>query len=112
MYLIISKVDGRIKKKKNGTKYLVFDSTVEKKEALTKYIELWDGIKNEIVTITGGKEGKYGKNVMKIEFDTDDDLPLNKPLKSSSMTIIFGSIFEEDSKYFPQIYSDESLYEL
>ena len=79
---------------------------------MTKYTELWDGIKNEIVTITGGKEGKCGKNVMKIEFDTDDDLPLNKPLKFSSMTIIFGSIFEEDSKYFPQIYLDECLYEL
>ena len=34
------------KKRKNGSKYLVFDSTDErKKEVLKKYTELWDGIK-------------------------------------------------------------------
>ena len=27
------------------------------------------------------KEGEYGKNFMKIKFDTDDNLLLNKPLK-------------------------------
>ena len=50
MYLIIGKVDGHIEEK-NETKYLVFDSADESKEALEKYIELWDGIKNEIKTI-------------------------------------------------------------
>ena len=50
MYLIIGKVDGHIEEK-NETKYLVFDSADESKEALEKYIELWDGIKNEINTI-------------------------------------------------------------
>ena len=50
MYLIIGKVDGHIEEK-NETKYLVFDSADESKEALEKYIELWDGIKNKIKTI-------------------------------------------------------------
>ena len=40
----------------NGSKYLVFGSTDENKKVLKKYPELWDGIKNEIETINGGKK--------------------------------------------------------
>ena len=43
---------------------------------------------------------------MKIKFDTDDDLPLNKQLKSPTMTIVVRSIFEEDGKYYRQVYLD------
>ena len=49
---------------------------------------------------------------MRIEFDPDDKLPLNKPLKFSTMTIIARFVFEEDGKFYPQIYLDECLYEL
>ena len=80
LYLIIGEVDGHIEEKREN-KYLVFDSRDENREVLEKYTELWDGIKNEIKTINGGKEGEYGKDFMKIKFDIDDDLPLNKPLK-------------------------------
>ena len=80
LYLIIGIVDGFIEEK-NGSKYLVFDSTDESKEVLTKHTELWDGIKNEIETINSGKAGEYGKDFMKVKFETDDDLPLNKILK-------------------------------
>ena len=43
--------------KKNGSKYLVFDSTDENKKVLAKFTEFWDGIKIEIKIIKGGKEG-------------------------------------------------------
>ena len=56
LYLIIGKVDGHIECEKNGSKYLVFDSTDENKEVLKKYTELCDGIKNEIETINDGKK--------------------------------------------------------
>ena len=49
---------------------------------------------------------------MKIKFYTDDDLPLNKPLKFPTMTIVVRSVFEEDDKYYLQVYLDECLYEL
>ena len=39
LYLIIGEVDGHIEEK-NGSKYLVFDSTDENKEVLKKYTEL------------------------------------------------------------------------
>ena len=90
---------------KNENKYLIFDDSVnENKKVLKKYGELWNGIKNEIKTINGGKENDYGKDYMKIKFNSDDDLPLNKPLKFHAMTIIIRSVFEEDGKLHLQIF--------
>ena len=49
---------------------------------------------------------------MKIKFNSDDDLPLNKSLKFHNMTIIIRSVFEEDGKPYPQVFLDDTLYEL
>ena len=49
---------------------------------------------------------------MKIKFNSDDNLPLNKILKHHNLTVIVRSLFEEDGKYYPQIFLDECLYEL
>ena len=111
MYLIIGKVDGHTEEK-NGSKYLVFDSADENKEVLKKYTELWNGVKNEIETINGGKKGEYGKGFIKIKFDIEDNLPLNKQLKLHMLTIIVRSVFEEDGKFYLQLYLDDCLYEL
>ena len=102
LYLIIGDVDGHIEEK-NGSKYLVFDSTNENRRVFKKYTELWDGIKNEIKTINDGKEGEYGKDFMKNKFDKDDNLPLNKQLKPHMLTIIVRCVFEEDGKFYPQL---------
>ena len=48
---------------------------------------------------------------MKIKFNSDDDLPLNKILKFHMLTILVRSVFEEDDKYYSQIFLDECLYE-
>ena len=111
LYLIINEVDGYIEEE-NGNKYLTLVFTDKNKEVLTKYAELWDSIKNEIVTINGGKPGKHGKDFMKIKFDSDNNLPLNKTLKLHNTIIILRSVFEEDGKFYPQIYLDKCLYEL
>ena len=49
---------------------------------------------------------------MKYKFNSDDDLPLNKPLKFHAVTIIIRFVFEEDSKLYPQLFLDDALYEL
>ena len=69
-------------------------------------------IEYHIQTINADKSGKYGKDYMKIKFSSDDDLPLNKILKLHMLTIIVRSVFEEDGKYYPQIFLDECLYEV
>ena len=53
----------------------------------------------------------YEKNHAKIGVNTDDDIPLNKPLKFTSLTIIIRYIFRNGKKLYPQIYLDECLYE-
>ena len=100
------------KLKKNESKYLVFDSTDENIEVFKKYIKLQNGIKNEIETINSGKKGEYGKDFMKIKFDIDDNLPLKKQSKLYMLTIIVRTVFEEDGKFYPQLYLDDRLYEL
>ena len=42
---------------KNGNKYLILDSIDEK-----KYADVWDGNKNKIKAINGGKQSDYGKD--------------------------------------------------
>ena len=37
---------------------------------------------------------------MKIKFNSNDDLPLNKPLKFNAMTITIRSVFQEDGKLY------------
>ena len=74
LYLLINHATGYIKDE-NENKYLIFDSTDENKELLKRYTDVWDGIKNEIKTINGGKENDYEKNYVKIKFISDDDLP-------------------------------------
>ena len=92
---------------------MIFDDSVnENKELLKKYENVWDGIKYEIKIINGGKENDYGKDYMKNKFNSDGDLPLNKPLKFHATTIIIRSVFEEGGKLYPEIYLDDCLYEL
>ena len=55
---------------------------------------------------------EYEKDYMKIIFNSDDDLPLNKTLKFHLMTITIRSVFEEDGKLYPQVFLDDTLYEL
>ena len=56
-------------------------------------------------------ECDYEKDYMKIKFNSDDNLPLNKPLKFRNMTITIRSVFKEDSKLYPQFFLDDTLYE-
>ena len=49
---------------------------------------------------------------MKIKFDSDDNTPLNKLWNHHNLTVVVVSVFQEDSKFHPQIFLDDSLYEL
>ena len=49
---------------------------------------------------------------MKIKYNSDDNLPLSKPLKFHNMTLTIRSVFEEDGKLYPQDFLDDTSYEL
>ena len=110
LHLLVNHANGYIEEK-NGNKYLIFDSTDEYKELLKKYNDAWNWIKNKIKEVSSG-ECDYEKDYTKIKFNSDDDLPLNKTLKFHNMTIIIRSVFEEDGKLYPQVFLDDTLYEL
>ena len=101
-----------ILKNKVAKNKLIFDSVDENKEVFKKYADVWDGIKNEIKTINSGKENYYEKHHMKIKFDSAGDLPLKKTIKFHTMAIIIRSVFEEDGKLYPQLFLDDTFYEL
>ena len=84
VYLIIDKAEGYIEcnsiGETNRNKYLTFASTEKNKEVLKKYRKLWNGIKY-LIECNSIKAGEYEKDFMKIEFNSDVNLPLNKKLK-------------------------------
>ena len=86
-------------------------SLTENKELIKKLKDVSSWIKNKIEAINSDK-CDYEKEFMKINFNSYDDLPLNKPLKSHMMTIIIRSVFEEDGKLYPQVFLDDTVYEL
>ena len=43
----------------------------------------------------------YDEKYMKIKFDSDDNLPLNKTVETPITTIVVTAVFHENSKYYP-----------
>ena len=68
------------------------------------------GLRSEIKTLNDGKELLYKKTYAKIRINTNDNLPLNKPLKFPTLTVIIICVFEEGKKLYPQIFLDECWY--
>ena len=110
LYLRIDHASGYTEEK-NGNKYLIFNSDHQSKKVLKKYFGIWNGIKNKVKVINGD-ECDYGKDYMKIKFNSDDDLPLNKLLKFRLATIIIRCVFSEDGKLYQRLFLDDTFYEL
>ena len=115
MYLRITHANGYIECNSiediNENKYLIFDSIDENKEFLKKYNDVFNGIMGKIKEVSND-EYDYEKDYIKIIFNSDDNLPLNKPLKIHNMTITIRSVFKEDGKLYLQVFLDDTLYEL
>ena len=103
LYLGITYANGYIEEK--------VDSTNGNKGLLKKYNDTFNGIRDKIGEINNN-ECDYEKEYMKTKFSSDDDLPLNKSLKFRLMTITIRHVFEEDDKLYPQVFLDDTLYEL
>ena len=51
----------------------------------------------------------YDEKYMKIKFNSDDGLPLNKTIEIPTITIVVRAVFHENNKYYPQVFLDECL---
>ena len=95
----------------DGDKYLIISS--ENGDIMQKYQEVFDGIKEIIKKINEYSQPiKYGDNYMKIKFNIDDNIPLNKIIYFPTITIIIRSVTQKDGKYSPQVFLDECLYQV
>ena len=103
LYLRIDNASGYIKEDWTH-KYLIFYSIDENKELLKRYDDVFNGLVDKIKKIDDDWL-EYTKVYMKIKFNSDDNLPLNKPLKFYQMTI-------EENKLYPQVFLDRALYSL
>ena len=77
LYLVFNNLDAYIEKS-GENKFLIFSSTEQNKMMLKNHTEVWDEIKEQTELICDDNVNRYGKYFMKIEFKTNDDLPLNK----------------------------------
>ena len=108
LYLMINEMIGNFEEN-NENKCLVLDNADENKEVSKKYEEVWEGVKTEIETINGGEKVEYGKDFKKIRFESNDHLPMNKPIKLRLLVIISRCVFSEGDKFYPQIFLDDAL---
>ena len=91
IYLLIIK--GYIEAK-DANKYLIFYSRGENKKLLKEYNYVFNGIRDKVEEVCGD-ECDYEKNYIKIKFNSDDNLPLNKPLKFNITTITIRSFLKK-----------------
>ena len=66
--------------------------TNESKEKIKKYEELWSKTRDLIRSVTKNADD-YDEKYMKIKFNSDDKLPLNKTIEIPGMTIVVRAFF-------------------
>ena len=54
----------------------------------------------------------YDEKYMKIKFNSDSKLSLNKTIEVPRIIIVVRAIFLENNKYYPHVFLDECLYKL
>ena len=78
---------------------------------LMERVKLWSKIRDLIRPATKNTDD-YDEKYMKIKFDLDDELPLNKTIEIRSMIIVVRAVFHGNNKYYLQVFLDECLYKL
>ena len=102
---MINRVKGHFEEV-DGDKYLIISS--ENGDIIKKYLEVLDGIKEIIKKNNYSQPIKYGDNYMKIKFNTDDNILLNKFIYFPTIR----SVTKKDDKYYPQLFPDDCLCEV
>ena len=104
LYLILRYVN-RYFDEINGNEYLTLVAANESKEKTKKFEDHWIKITDLIRSITKIYDA-YDEKYMKIKFNSDNELPLNKTVEITTITIVVRAIFLENNKYYPQIFLD------
>ena len=49
---------------------------------------------------------------MKIKFNSNDDLPLNKTMEIHKVALVVRTVLHENNKYYPPVLLDQCLWKL
>ena len=82
---------------------MVSDPADENKELIKKCNDFFNGMRNKIKEMSSD-ECDYEIDYMKIKFNSDDDLPLNKALKFHNIAMTIRSAFKEDGKLYLKVF--------
>ena len=91
------------------SKYLTLVPTNKSKEK--KYEELWSKIRDFIRSIAKSFVD-HDEKYIRIKFNLDDELPLNKTIEVSTLTIVVRATFLGNNNYYLQVFFDECLYKI
>ena len=80
-------------------------------DVLIKFANIWKCIRAKIEENTGGIV-QYGKDYMKIKFESNDNLSIDNIINMQQVTVIIRSIFAKNGKLYLQLFLDDALYEL
>ena len=94
LYLSIKYLNSFVDKV-NGDKYLNIFLPDKNNRFVIKYLEIFDGIKEGIKKVNDGLPVVYDKDYMKIQFDSSDDLPLNRLINFHALTIVIRQLFQK-----------------
>ena len=84
-------------KKLIKNKYLTLVPTNESKEIIKNMKNC--RVKSDLIRSITKSWHDYDEKYMKIKFNSDDELPLNKMIKIPSMIIVARAVFHENNKY-------------
>ena len=90
----------------NGNEYLTLALTNESKEKLKNYEVFWIKIRDLIRLIIENSDD-YDDKYVKIKFNSDDELHLNKVIETLTVTLVVRDIFLENNEYYPYVSLDE-----
>ena len=97
LILTFSKVNGYFEEI-NKRKYLMLVPTEESKKKKRKFEELWSKIRDSVSLITKNSDD-YDEKCVKIKFNSDNELPLNKTIEIPSMAVVVRVVLPENNKY-------------
>ena len=101
LYLILSKVNGYFEEI-NKNKYLALFPPNGSKKIIKNMRN--SGVKSDLIRSITKNLDDYDEKYMKIKFDSDDDLPLNKTIEIHNVTIVVRVVFHKNNKYYEYIF--------
>ena len=100
LYLRIISMNGQFEKGKDDAWYLIISY---KDDVYEKLMDIFESMKKKITEKIWDLV-EYDKDYIKIKFENDDILPVDKDVNIHMATITIRTIFAQDCKYHPQLF--------